>query len=183
PRLQQSPRQQAALAEFSAVRGAQVGRFVVQGEDLHEVGPREPQGFADGRVVVANDFRPGGAFEVTGPHGLQQAFAPRLPNVAHVVGPRQPAGAAAGVGQVDVAVVRSQKTRAAGDVGIADQYVGRGTLGDGPALVSHDRADRWVDHRARGGSTGVHAVRGGGVLVDDFVVHAADEVEAVENVG
>ena len=98
-------------------------------------------------------------------------------------GPRQAGRAAFGVGQIDVAVLGAEKARPAGDVGIADEHIGRHAVAGGAALVGDDRADRRIDDRAAGRPAGVHAVDGRGVLVDDVMMHGADEDEAVEHLG
>ncbi len=52
--LQQPPRQQATLAELTAIRIPQVGRFLVQVEDTGKLGTGQFQALGDRRVVIGD---------------------------------------------------------------------------------------------------------------------------------
>ena len=59
------------------------------------------------------------------------------------------------------------------NVRISDQHIGRCTFVSRCAFVGDEGTNRRIGHGAANGTAGVHAVAGGGVFVDDFVMHGA----------
>ena len=110
-------------------------------------------------------------------------LAAGLPGVVDLRLSGEPGRADARVGEIDVARLGAEETRATGDVGDADEHVAGHAVVHRPAGLRHGRADRRIDDRAGRGAAGVHLVRGPAVLVDHVVVHRADESEAVEQRG
>ena len=163
--------EQAALAKLSAIEVAQACRFPVELEGAVERGAAEFQALFDGGVVVDQAGISGGIcmFFQLG----QKAFTAGLSGGRNVIGVRQPGGAFAGVGQIQKAVLRSEKTGPAGDVGIADQDIGRSAFIGRPAFVRDERAERRIGHCPADGAARVHSVRCCGVFVDHLVVHGS----------
>src|SRR5690606_19786817 len=85
--------------------------------------------------------------------------------------------------QVEETSLGTEETRAAREVGVPDEYVGRHTLGRRTAFMGDDRAERGINRRAADIAPRVHAVRGGGMLVDDVVVHRAQGGDVLHQLG
>ena len=109
--LDQSPAEQAALSELIAIfvaQGAGLGREI---ERLHKVATLELEAFADRVVVVADDFLVGVPFGKLVAQAGEQRFTPRGALGRDLRRACQSGGAARGIGQIDVARLRTKKAR------------------------------------------------------------------------
>ena len=168
---------QAALAKLAAVGRAQFGGLAIEIEYTHKIGAGEAQALGEGDVVA---FHAGmKAFAL----GFQQGVATGGTIRGEVAGAGESLRSGLGVGEVDVARFGTQEPGLAHGAGIADEDVCRHAGIGGTALVGDDGTDGWILDRATHKAAGVHAIGGGGVLVDDIVIDAADGSDVLHEFG
>ena len=177
PALHQPPCEQTALTKLPAVTRAQIRLFFVEAEAAGELGTAELQALLNHRIVIREPrvSRRGRSLA----QSAQQRFAPRLPLWSDAVGAREPSRSLARIGQIEVTVARAKKPRAAGNIRISDQHVGRHPINQGPSFVRDRRAERRIGHRAINGTPRVHTIGRGGVLINHIVVHRAHGSHAI----
>ena len=93
---------------------------------------------------------------------------------SEVVGMGKASWAGFQVGEVDIAVACSEKSRSATDVGKTNEHVSGNVRISRAFLMGHDRADGWIDRRSAGGAPGVDEVGSNGVFVDQAMIAGAN---------
>ena len=181
--LHQSPGQQAALPELTAIRLAQAGGLALQIEDIQEARTGQLEALlADGRLGLHERIARMALGETVAQAG-QQRLAAVLPRRIHVRRANQPVGPGLDLRQINVAILGAEKSGVAGDVGVAHHHVGRDLIGLGSPLVRHDGADGRINNGAAGHAAGVDQVGRRGVLAGDVVIQRSDQDAAVEQRG
>src|SRR5690606_8826969 len=117
-RLNEPPREQAALAELAAIAIAEGSGLFIELKNLLELRPGQAQSFADGCVVVFHQRGIGLRGELALADGSEQFFPAGLARFGNFGWAREAVGTGFGVGQVDVVRAGTEKTGSAGDIGI-----------------------------------------------------------------
>ena len=158
------------MAEFAVVLVTQSGRLGIELEVFHEAGAGEAKGFGLSFPI----FGEGCAFLSFLFQGFEK-FLSRIDAIrSEIVGTSEASRTGFHVGEVDIAVACSEKSRSATDVGKTNEHVSGNVRISRAFLMGHDRADGWIDRRSAGGAPGVDEVGSNGVFVDQAMIAGAN---------
>ena len=168
--LDEASREEAPLTKFAAVFVPEVCRFGVEVEVFHETGAGEAKGFSLGLLIIGER---GHGWNVLF-KSVEEIFSRFDPVCVDMFGAREAGGAGFHVGEINVAMVRSEEAGTPAHIGKANEHVGGNGWIGGTALMGHDGTDGRVGGGAAGGTSGVDEVRGDGVLVNEVVMTGTD---------
>ena len=179
--LNQTPRQQTTLSKLSTIALAQAAGLVGQLKCVHELPSAKRKGFLDHGVIVFHRRIVAGTLAKTGSQPGQQLLTTRLPRVGDAAWPPQANGSGLCVDQIDVTVLRSEKTGASSQVRVTHHDVRRHALGHFASLIGNDGTDRRIDDRPTDRPPRVHSIGRCRVLVLRVVIHGPQQTKSIEN--